>query len=90
MEKAKKIELVQRSLGLKHKLKVHESMKQPDTHEDLALMLLAKWEYEDELKAIDEIMLDVRTANVSDKKKTLLKEYVNGSAGTPKAATRKK
>ncbi|MBY0471512.1 hypothetical protein K2X30_10125 [bacterium] len=90
MEKTKKLELVQRSLGLKHKLKVHESMKQPDTHEDLALMLLAKWEYEDELKAIDEIMLDVRTANVSDKKKNLLKEYVNGSAGSPKAVNKKK
>jgi hypothetical protein len=68
MDKLRKLELIQRSLGLRHKLKVHESMKQPDTHEDLAIMLLTRWEYEDELKAVDELLTEARTRNVAAKK----------------------
>ena len=68
MERHRKIELVQRSLGLRHKLRVHESMKAPDTHEDLALMLLAKWELEDELHAIEEILSEIRLKSVESKK----------------------
>ena len=53
---------------------MHESMKQPDTHEDLAIMLVTKWEYEDELKAIEEILSDARERNVAGKRTTLEKE----------------
>lgn len=77
MERYRKIELIQRSLGIKHKLKVHESMKAPDTHEDLALMLLARWELEDELHAIEELLSDARMLNVAQKKSHFQRDTSN-------------
>ena len=74
MDKHRKIELVERSLGIRHKLKVHESMKAPDNHEDLAMTLLAKWELEDELRAIEELLADARIANVSSKRAIIERE----------------
>lgn len=71
MEKARKLELIQRSLGIRHKLKVHESMKQPDTHEEIAVMMLAKWELEDELHAIEQLLAETRHENVEEKKKLI-------------------
>lgn len=69
--KDRKIELIQRSLGLRHKLKVHESMKAPETHEELAVMLLAKWELEDELRAIEDVLNQSRNENVAIKRKLI-------------------
>lgn len=69
MDRLKKLELVQRSLGLRHKLKVHETMKAPETHEELSLMLLAKWELEDELRAIEELLGEDRQANVARRRR---------------------
>ena len=74
MDRNRKLELVQRSLGIRHKLKVHDSMKAPDTHEDLALMLLARWELEDELRAIEDILAECRSQNVSARKELILKQ----------------
>ena len=74
IDRNRKLELIERSLGLKHKLRVHESMKLPDTHEDLAVMMLAKWELEDELRAIEEILSGTREKNVHSKRKTIEKE----------------
>jgi hypothetical protein len=74
MERYRKLELLQRSLGIRHKLKVHESMKAPDNHEELALMLLSKWELEDELTAIEELLKEVRQVNVATKKHNLQKD----------------
>jgi hypothetical protein len=74
VDKHRKIELVERSLGIRHKLKVHESMKAPDNHEDLAMTLLAKWELEDELRAIEELLADARIANVSSKRAIIERE----------------
>jgi hypothetical protein len=74
MERIKKLALIQRSLGIRHKIKVHESLKAPDSHEELAIMLLAKWELEDELHAIESAIGDARMKNVDAKKRTLLKE----------------
>jgi len=74
MDKIRKLELIQRSLGLRHKLKVHESMEQPTTHEDLAIMLLTKWEYEDELSAIEGLIAEARASNVREKQKLLEKD----------------
>lgn len=68
MEKERKIELIQRSLGIRHKLKVHESMKQPDSHEEIASLMLSKWELEDELHAIEQLLAEVRHQNVEAKK----------------------
>lgn len=71
MDRVKKLELIQRSLGLRHKIKVLESMKAPDTHEELAIMLISKWELEDELKAIDDILGTTRAENVKVKQKLI-------------------
>ncbi|MBL7716446.1 MAG: hypothetical protein JNL01_13355 [Bdellovibrionales bacterium] len=51
-------------------------MKQPETHEEMAVMFLSKWEFEDELKAIEEILADSRNKNVAEKKVSLLKNGV--------------
>ena len=71
MEKDRKLELIQRSLGIRHKLKVHDSMKQPDTHEEIAVMMLAKWELEDELHAIEQLLAEERHGNVAAKRKLI-------------------
>jgi hypothetical protein len=86
MDRVRKLELIERSLGLRHKIKVHESMKPPENHEDLALMLLAKWEFEDELRAIEELLSESRQKNISAKRKTIV-----GDDGVPgKVHTRNK
>ncbi len=74
MDRVVKLALIQRSLGIRHKIKVFESMKAPETHEDIAVGLIAKWELEDELRAIEELLADARIKNVSQKRKTLEKE----------------
>jgi len=74
MDKVRKMELIQRSLGIRHKLKVHESMKHPDNHEDLALMMISKWELEDELRAIEEMLAESRQKNIAAKKTYIEKE----------------
>ncbi|MBC7692850.1 MAG: hypothetical protein H7222_13900 [Methylotenera sp.] len=71
MEKTRRIELIQRSLGLRHKLKVHESSKLPDSHEELAVMLIAKWELEDELHAIEQMLAQSRHDNVQKKRQEM-------------------
>src|SRR5690349_803225 len=80
MERFQKLELIQRSLAIRHKLKVHESMKAPETHEELALMLLTKWELEDELKAIEELLTEDRGANVAKKRTHIERNFLGPSA----------
>ena len=74
IDRERKIELIMRSLGIRHKLKVHESMKTPDTHEDTAIMMIAKWELEDELRAIELILQDMREDNVGRKRHSIEKD----------------
>ena len=76
MDKYRKLELIQRSLGLRHKLKVHDSLSTPDNHEDLALMLLSRWDLEDELRAIEDILTESRLDNVNHKKSGLQREGI--------------
>lgn len=71
MEREEKLMLIQRSLGIRHKLKVYDSMKSPDTHEDLAIMMMARWDLEDELRAIEEILTQDRLAAVGIKRKEI-------------------
>ncbi len=85
MDKERKMELLKRQLGLRHKLKVHDSMRMPDTHEEIAAMTLARWEFEDEIAAIDELLAEGRHLNVGKKKTQLKKEYL-GDAPPPKKA----
>jgi hypothetical protein len=104
MERIEKLELIKRSLGLRHKLKVHDSMKPAETHEDLALSLLARWELEDELRAIEELLAGERQDNVGRKRKMITKDYLGpqskpaseeeasgeGSSESSKARSKKK
>ncbi len=78
MNRERKSELLQRSLGLRHKLKVIESMKVPETHEEMTVSLLSKWELEDELQAVEELLEQARRNNIEDKKALLLEEGVVG------------
>jgi hypothetical protein len=73
MERYRKIELIQRSLGIRHKLKVYDSMKTPDSHEELAVITLARWELEDELHAIEEILSQLRLDSVASKRSVMEK-----------------
>jgi HD-like signal output (HDOD) protein len=72
MDRERKLALIERSLGLRHKIKVHESMKPPETHEELSALLLAKWELEDELRAIEEIIQGDRDRGVAERRKDLI------------------
>ena len=81
MDRVKKQALIQRSLGLRHKLKVHESLKAPDTHDELSIMMMAKWELEDELRAIEEILANDRSRNVAGKRQAIEREDVGPSDG---------
>lgn len=76
LERDQKLDLIQRSLGIRHKLKVHESMKPAETHEDMALTYLTQWELEDELHAIEELLGEVRMQNVREKKHQILRDGV--------------
>jgi len=76
MEKERKLELIQRSLGIRHKLKVHDSIKLPDNHEEVAIMMLSKWELEDELHAIERILAEIRHDNVEVKRERIETENI--------------
>jgi len=67
-------DLLLRQLGLKHKLKVYDSVKQPETHDETASTLLARWELEDEISAIDQILAELRKSKVTAKKSQIEKD----------------
>lgn len=85
MERVRKLELIQRSLGLRHKIKVYNSMDPPTTHEDLAVMLLSKWELEDELNAIENIIAGLRQDNVKEKSDLIKKGILKTKPADTKA-----
>lgn len=76
MEKSEKLELIQRSLALKHKLKVHDTLPPPDTHEQIAVHYWARWELEDELRAIEQIIDELRTEHVAEMRDEIMKKGV--------------
>lgn len=88
IERTTKVELIQRLLAIKHKLKVHESLDQPTTHEELSVYLLARWELEDELHAIEEILAMDRKEAV-EKNKKLIEQGVIGRKTPQQRATKK-
>lgn len=69
--RSRRLELIQRSLGLRHKLKVHESLDSPSSHEDMSIHLLAKWELENELRAVEELIAQFRHEDVEEKKRLI-------------------
>jgi len=84
MQKETKRELLLRQLGLKHKLKVHDSVKQAETHEEIAANWLARWELEDEITAIDLLLSEARKNAVDLKRAAITKELGAGKALTKK------
>jgi hypothetical protein len=56
-------------------------MKAPETHEDLSVMMLAKWELEDELRAIEEILAGERQRNISTKRSVIEREDIGPPEG---------
>ena len=78
MNRDEKMLLIQRLLGLKHKIKVHDSMKSPESHDELSASLLNRWELEDELKAIEILLEKTRAEAVQAKMKLVEAEYLSG------------
>jgi hypothetical protein len=87
MTREEKLELVQRLLGLRHKLKVIDSMKPPETHDELSSSLLSRWELEDEIKAIEILLDQQRTENVKIKLKLVTEQYLSGQPVLKKKKT---
>jgi hypothetical protein len=67
MTRDEKTGLILRMLGLRHKLKVHDSMKSPETPDELSVSTLARWEIEDEIKAIEILLETERELSVQAK-----------------------
>jgi len=78
MTRDEKMELIQRMLGLKHKIKVHDSMVSPESHEEQSVSFLSRWELEDELKAIESLLDYERQENVKVKLEHLREDYLSG------------
>jgi hypothetical protein len=78
MTRDEKMELIQRMLGLRHKLKVHDSMKSPETHAELSHSTLARWDLEDEIRAIELLLDKQRGLAVDEKIKQVEAEYLSG------------
>ena len=82
MTREEKLELIQRMLGLQHKLKVHDSVKSSGNHEEMAASQLARWELEDEIVAIEKLLEGARHENVKVKLDQIKEDYLSGT--TPK------
>ena len=87
MTREEKLELVQRMLGLRHKLKVIASMKEPETHDELSSSMLSRWELEDEIKAIEILLEQERSVNVKSKLKLVTEQYLSGQPAPKKKKT---
>jgi hypothetical protein len=86
MTREEKLELVQRMLGLRHKLKVIASMKDPETQE-LSSSMLSRWELEDEIRAIEILLEQERSENVKAKLKLVTEQYLSGQPVVKKKKT---
>jgi hypothetical protein len=84
MTREEKMELIQRMLGLRHKIKVHDSMKSPETHDELSSSLLSRWELEDEMKAIEILLEEDRQENMKAKIKQIQETYLSGKPSIKK------
>ena len=89
IDREQRMELIKRMLGLKHKLKVHETMKAPETHEEMSVMLVGKWELEDQIRAIEELLQSSRNLSVQSHRQMIEREYLGqGDAQALKKSTR--
>ncbi len=72
------MELIKRMLGLRHKLKVHETMKAPETHDELSQNMVGKWDLEDQIRAIEELLNESRALSVKAHRTHIQEEYLTG------------
>jgi hypothetical protein len=79
MTREEKLQLIERMLGLQHKLKVHDSVKNMNSHEEIAANNLARWELEDEINAIEKLLQEGRQENVKVKLKQIEEHYLSGT-----------
>ena len=84
MTREEKLDLIQRVLGLKHKLKVLDSMKAAETHEEVSVSTLARWELEDEIRAIEILLEEERSENVKAKRAQVKAHYLSGTPAPKK------
>lgn len=84
MTREEKLELIERMLGLQHKLKVHDSVKNMNSHEEIAANNLARWELEDEISAIEKLLEGVREENIQVKLKQIQEQYLSGHSAKKK------
>lgn len=92
LDRSKKQLLIERILGLKHKLKVNESGPTPQNHKDMASITVANWELEDEVAAIEDYLNQVRVTVKRERYEALLEEYGDPSSPSdpaPKASKKK-
>ncbi len=75
LSRASKQQLLERVLGLRHKLRVNESGHVPQNHHEMAALMVANWELEDEIKAIEEMINASRQENSRIKADELKKKY---------------
>ena len=80
MVREEKLALIERMLGLRHKIKVLDSLQKANSHEELAISWLARWEREDEISAIEGLLVGVRLDNIQLKLKQIQNRYLSGAA----------
>jgi hypothetical protein len=85
-DRAKKQQLIERQLGLRHKLKVNEAGPTPQNHKEMASLAVANSELDDEIAAIDEFLGMVRSASRQEKLAALIKEHGDPRGTKPKKA----
>jgi hypothetical protein len=85
-DRGKKQQLIERQLGLRHKLKVNEAGPTPQNHKEMASLAVANAELDDEIAAIDEYLAMVRDASRQEKLAALIKEHGNPAKTKPKNA----
>jgi hypothetical protein len=87
LDRSQKQSLIEKQLGLKHKLKVNESGPTPQNHKEMAQIMVANWELEDEISAIDEYLTRDRQAARQERLKQLERDF---SAGAAKKSSKSK
>ncbi len=82
IDRNQKQQLIERQLGLRHKLKVNESGPTPQNHKEMASVTVANWELEDEIGAIDEFLTQARAHARAEKLQQLKQDYAAGGSDT--------
>ncbi len=83
VDRTKKAQLMERILGLKHKLRVNESGPTPQNHKEMAALAVANWDLEDEITVIEDYLGRTRTQNRKIKLASLIEELGDPEKASP-------